>query len=354
MDGKTDSYDIFISYSRRDLLRVEEIVTHLRSLGLTIWFDQQSIPYGARIRDSILQGIHASRIVIVFISENSLTSRWVLNELDAAMVRELSDSKSLIVPIILGRIANENIPPDLRAKNYLDLRHNFQKRWLEQRNFFSQNMIALVKGESYGPEAAVFTIGDPLIRYLASYSFEYSGQSNRLERKAMEQIAWAIGVTIAQDDYESDEDAQGTDVREEPHTKGVNDNGGQQIDEHDPSGKARAEMQRFLEYRSDRRRFVQRYGEFSLQQLVLFQVDKRKMDLTGGFSEDELNRLFSDIETILELFSLQFSFQDIGADSTHGILAIITKHGMKFSLYGNVKEVHHDGGRIEYRLQPDN
>jgi hypothetical protein len=151
-DKGPDTHDIFVSYSREDSNLVDEVVEHLRNSDLDIWRDRQEMVLGERIRERILNGIQSSSVVLVFISRHSVESRWVLGELDTAMMLEMSgDTK--VVPVFLGRIADEKIPGDLRGKFSLDLRYNFQKRWLEEKGTFTKTIITFAKGEDFVPRA---------------------------------------------------------------------------------------------------------------------------------------------------------------------------------------------------------
>jgi TIR domain-containing protein len=323
-EPEVQKFDIFISYSRRDSEHVNEIVEHLRSSDLRIWYDRQSMLYGKRLRESILEAIKSSSVILVFISPNSVTSTWVLNELDSAMMREINDGTAVVVPVILGRIGDEEIPGDLRGKYYLDLRHNFQKRWQEERDIFTDNIIALVRGEAFGPGAAVLEVGDPLIRYLASYNFRYSRQSSKIENREMAKVGRAFGFVAAQQTMEGD--AIAPEITFQPMAEA-----GKQDD------RDRTEVERFLKYSLMGRRFVQRYGEFALQQITLFFIDRTGLDLTGGFTDHELTQLISNVHTMLTFFEIQFAFEAIQADFSHQILLRITPENISAKIIGDIK-----------------
>jgi TIR domain len=112
-------YDVFVSYSSRDTAIVSRVVKDLSQAGLTVWWDQSSIRPAERIREAINRGIQNSATVLIFISSKSLESRWVLNELDAAMLKEISERKPLVFPVLIGRIATDSLPEDLKGKNIL-------------------------------------------------------------------------------------------------------------------------------------------------------------------------------------------------------------------------------------------
>jgi hypothetical protein len=59
---------------------------------------------------------------VIVISSASLKSQWVKQELSAAVVREIERRTTLVIPIVLGAVAHEDIPVTLRAKRYIAMR----------------------------------------------------------------------------------------------------------------------------------------------------------------------------------------------------------------------------------------
>src|SRR5437868_9247470 len=98
-------WNLFLSYSSADREKADVIIKDLESAGLTVWYDRKQIIGGDRIREKIADGIRFSDAVLILASEASLKSRWVLNELDAAMIREIEERRKIVVPILLGRIS---------------------------------------------------------------------------------------------------------------------------------------------------------------------------------------------------------------------------------------------------------
>jgi diguanylate cyclase (GGDEF)-like protein len=124
----------FISYSSRDRSKADIIVSDLEAAGLSVWYDRKAIGDGDRIRESIDVGLTLSRLLLILVSRHSLRSRWVLNELDAAMLREIERRQKFVVPILLGHLSTLDIPSDIRGKKWIDLRHNFRTRYATERS----------------------------------------------------------------------------------------------------------------------------------------------------------------------------------------------------------------------------
>ena len=126
-------WDVFVSYATKDSRSVSHVVSDLESSGLSVWQDVSAIQPGSRIREAINEGIQSSKSFLVFLSKRSTKSRWVLNELDAAMVQEINNQRNFVIMVLLGNIAIDEIPADIQGKRFIDLRYNFQHKYLAQR-----------------------------------------------------------------------------------------------------------------------------------------------------------------------------------------------------------------------------
>ena len=147
------SWDVFLSYSTRDISAASQIAADLRSGGLTVWHDVSNVQAGERIREQISEGIRNSKAFVLLASRHSLSSRWVLNELDAAMLTEISSRQSLVIPILIGRVDESTLPTDLIGKRYIDLRHNFSKKYGLKREHIVQSVKLLAGSVDHPPIA---------------------------------------------------------------------------------------------------------------------------------------------------------------------------------------------------------
>jgi TIR domain len=67
--------------------------------GLRVWYDRDYISAGDRIREKINKGIKKSPSFLLLASRHSLKCRWLLNELDVAMVREIEERRKVVIPM---------------------------------------------------------------------------------------------------------------------------------------------------------------------------------------------------------------------------------------------------------------
>ena len=89
--------DIFISYTRKDLKRVEPIVKELQKHGWSVFWDMD-IPPGETWRSYIKKRLDESRCVLVAWSHLSIGSKWVIAEADEA------DRRGILVPALLDAV----------------------------------------------------------------------------------------------------------------------------------------------------------------------------------------------------------------------------------------------------------
>ena len=79
----------FLSYSHDDRDIAEQIAKSLRQSGIDVWFDKWEIlPGDSLIQKIFEEGLSDTNAFIVLLTENSIQSRWVQQELDAALDSE--------------------------------------------------------------------------------------------------------------------------------------------------------------------------------------------------------------------------------------------------------------------------
>lgn len=106
----------FVSYSRKDVARVLKIVEMLQQNEIEVWIDNQNLSVGSDFTSEIAKGISQSNGIIVFLSEFSLQSAWVVNEIRTAIQYGIR-----VFPILLQNPRYVNIPSDLAGIQFLDM-----------------------------------------------------------------------------------------------------------------------------------------------------------------------------------------------------------------------------------------
>jgi hypothetical protein len=119
----------FICYSSEDEEIVDKICEDFKYYGIEVWIDKFKIFPGESLRQKIFQeGIENASSFIVFITESSINSSWVQEEIDAALIKKIEDS-TLLIPFLKSKDLLEKLPLDLRSKNvaFYDKENDFKK-----------------------------------------------------------------------------------------------------------------------------------------------------------------------------------------------------------------------------------
>ncbi|MBI1340965.1 TIR domain-containing protein [bacterium] len=89
--------DIFISYKKEDVHRVEPIARALADAGYEVWWDHR-IPPGRSYREVIGETLATAKCVMVLWSEKSSQAQWVLDEADEGKQR------NVLLPVLIDDV----------------------------------------------------------------------------------------------------------------------------------------------------------------------------------------------------------------------------------------------------------
>jgi hypothetical protein len=78
-------YSCFISYSSKDQEFAERLHADLQNKGVRCWFAPHDMAIGAKIIDAIDEAIRLRDKVLLILSENSVASDWVEEEVTRAL-----------------------------------------------------------------------------------------------------------------------------------------------------------------------------------------------------------------------------------------------------------------------------
>jgi hypothetical protein len=106
-------YDVFISHSTKDKLVADAVVAHLEQNGLRCWCAPRDIVPGASWASSIVQGIAASKAMVVVFSTNANTSDHIRREVERAVGHG--------IPVVPVRI--EQVKPEGDLEYFLSSAH---------------------------------------------------------------------------------------------------------------------------------------------------------------------------------------------------------------------------------------
>lgn len=94
-------YDVFISHANQDKEElIEELYQSLQKLGISIFYDKESLEWGDNWKERILNGTKKAEFAIIVISENFFNREWTERELSEFLNRQNRNGQKLILPIV--------------------------------------------------------------------------------------------------------------------------------------------------------------------------------------------------------------------------------------------------------------
>jgi hypothetical protein len=124
-------YDTYISYSHSDEGIVTKIADRLQNqVGSKVFFDKEAMGPGDK-HSKIHESIYQSKTFIACIGKEK-PKDWHSEEIDCAIQRAVDDKNFKVMAILLSGKTDENVPPSLKARTWIDLskgdyEENFKK-----------------------------------------------------------------------------------------------------------------------------------------------------------------------------------------------------------------------------------
>lgn len=100
-------YSCFISYSVRDDELASRLYNDLQSKGVRCWFAPKDLKIGDRIRTGIDESILLHDKLLLLLSEHSVASDWVEQEVERALERERKEKRLVLFPVRLDNTVME-------------------------------------------------------------------------------------------------------------------------------------------------------------------------------------------------------------------------------------------------------
>jgi hypothetical protein len=92
-------YSCFISYSTKDHEFAERLYADLKHKEVRCWFAPEDLRIGDKVRQRIDESIRLYDKVLLVLSENSISSSWVEDEVESALEQEHNENRLVLFPI---------------------------------------------------------------------------------------------------------------------------------------------------------------------------------------------------------------------------------------------------------------
>jgi hypothetical protein len=112
-------YSCFISYSTKDEDFANRLHADLQNKGVRCWFARHDLPIGGKILDEIDVAIQSRDKVLLVLSEHSIKSDWVEDEVTKGFEEERKRGQIVLFPVRLDdvvMVTNEPWAAKLRAR----------------------------------------------------------------------------------------------------------------------------------------------------------------------------------------------------------------------------------------------
>jgi CheY-like chemotaxis protein len=114
-------WNAFVSHNSKHKAWVRKMVSQWRSLGLSVFFDEDSIDPGEDIVSGLERGLRGSRYIVFIISPAAVNSRWVAMEIACGLYQDPDSSKRKIIPILIEPTPFESIRLAVQRLRMIDL-----------------------------------------------------------------------------------------------------------------------------------------------------------------------------------------------------------------------------------------
>jgi hypothetical protein len=142
-------YSCFISYSAKDQEFAERLHADLQNKGVRCWFAPHDMPIGAKILDALDEAIKLRDKLLLILSENSIESDWVEDEVQKAFAEERDRKELVLFPIRIDDAVMET--PEPWARKLRDQRNVGDFRRWKDHDAYKQSFERVVRDLTVPP-----------------------------------------------------------------------------------------------------------------------------------------------------------------------------------------------------------
>lgn len=122
------SWDVFVSHNRQQKPWVRSLVSQCRRRGLRVFFDEDDIEPGEDIVTGIERGLQGSKHIVVIISPDAMSSRWVALETALSVYLDPDGAERKVIPVLLENTPLDTIRVAIQRLNMVNLTESSTRR----------------------------------------------------------------------------------------------------------------------------------------------------------------------------------------------------------------------------------
>lgn len=124
---------VFLSHSSIDKEIVVRLAIDLVNRSFPVWLDSWQMGLGDQLYDHIYEGIDSSSFLILILSQQSVQSQWVNDEINGALAKERDVNRTFLIPV---KIDDCDVPLKIRGRIHAD----FSRSYLEGLELLSAHL----------------------------------------------------------------------------------------------------------------------------------------------------------------------------------------------------------------------
>ena len=161
---------VFISHASADKAFVDRLAADLAARAIPVWYDKFDLRVGDSVTGGINEGLAASKYFLIVLSKSSVASRWVAEELNAAVMEQVARGGTFLLPTLLEDC---EVPPLLRHRRYADFRADYARGLADLLGVWGkdQEATSVVNGQPLYPWPDVAASDEDFV-YLHSTRFD--------------------------------------------------------------------------------------------------------------------------------------------------------------------------------------
>ncbi|MBQ3151649.1 MAG: toll/interleukin-1 receptor domain-containing protein [Clostridia bacterium] len=115
-----NEYSVFVSHSSEDKIEyVKDLVEEIKSLGVSVFYDEDVITWGDNLKEKIDFGLQSCQLAVIIISPSYFGREWTEYELKILLERQDTENCKLILPILYKTSKEEFVKHYPSLKNIL-------------------------------------------------------------------------------------------------------------------------------------------------------------------------------------------------------------------------------------------
>jgi hypothetical protein len=161
---------VFVSHASTDKLFVDRLIADFVARAIPVWYDKLDLRIGESIPGSINAGLAESKYFAIVLSKAAVASKWVQEELNAALMTQVAKGGTFILPLL---IEDCTVPPLLAHRKHADFRIDYASGLAELLSLWGKDVEACAEaGKTAVDPWPDVQISDEEFVYLHSKRFD--------------------------------------------------------------------------------------------------------------------------------------------------------------------------------------